>query len=68
MGLALIRDGTGSDVLGKLARHEASLMNAFTKTLQMLLLLLFTGHHERPGMFQLLGAIYILLGIWITKP
>ena len=25
--------------LGKLARHEATLMNAFTKTLQMLLLL-----------------------------
>ena len=26
-------------MLGKLARHEAMLMNAFTKTLQMLLLL-----------------------------
>jgi hypothetical protein len=25
--------------LGKLARHEATLMNAFTKTLQMVLLL-----------------------------
>ena len=39
LGLALIQDGTGSDVLGKLARHEASLMNALTRTLQMLLLL-----------------------------
>ena len=28
-----------SDALGKLARHETMLMNAFTKTLQMLLLL-----------------------------
>ena len=27
------------DALGKLARHETTLMNAFTKTLQMLLLL-----------------------------
>ena len=27
------------DALGKLTRHEATLMNAFTKTLQMLLLL-----------------------------
>ena len=27
------------DGLGKLARHETTLMNAFTKTLQMLLLL-----------------------------
>ena len=38
IGLALIRDGH-SDMLGKLARHEATLMNAFMKTLQMLLLL-----------------------------
>ena len=33
---ALIQDG---DALGKLARHETTLMHAFTKTLQMLLLL-----------------------------
>ena len=39
VGHALIRDGLYGDVLGKLARHEATLMNAFTKTLQMLLLL-----------------------------
>ena len=38
IGLALILDGH-SDILGKLARHEATLMNAFIKTLQMLLLL-----------------------------
>jgi len=29
---------------------------------------LFTGHHEKPGMFQLLGGIYILLGICLMKP
>ena len=39
VGHALLRDGVYGDGLGKLARHEASLMNAFTKTLQMLLLL-----------------------------
>jgi hypothetical protein len=39
VGRALIRDGVFGDGLGKLARHEASLMNAFTKTLKMLLLL-----------------------------
>ena len=38
-GDALIKDGINNDALGKLARHEATLMNAFTKTLQMLLLL-----------------------------
>ncbi len=38
-GRALIDDACYSDALGKLARHEATLMNAFTKTLQMLLLL-----------------------------
>jgi hypothetical protein len=38
-GRALIRDATWNDALGKLARHETTLMNAFTKTLQMLLLL-----------------------------
>jgi hypothetical protein len=37
-GLALIKDGFG-DALGRLARHETTLMNAFTKTLQVLLLL-----------------------------
>ena len=39
LGAALIEDGINNDALGKLARHEATLMNAFTKTLQMLLLL-----------------------------
>src|SRR5262249_3005078 len=39
VGHALIQDGVYGDGLGKLARHEAALMNAFTKTLQMLLLL-----------------------------
>ena len=37
-GLALIRDGFHDDALGKLSRHETSLMNALTKTLQLLLL------------------------------
>jgi hypothetical protein len=39
VGDALTQDGVFGDGLGKLARHEATLMNAFTKTLQMLLLL-----------------------------
>jgi hypothetical protein len=39
VGHALIRDGLCGDGLGGLARHETTLMNAFTKTLQMLLLL-----------------------------
>ena len=39
VGFALINDACFSDALGKLTRHEATLMNAFTKTLQMLLLL-----------------------------
>jgi hypothetical protein len=38
-GKALIDDARYSDALGKLARHEATLMNAFTKTLQTLLLI-----------------------------
>ena len=38
-GQALIEDARSNDALGKLARHEATLMNALTKTLQMLLLL-----------------------------
>lgn len=38
MGHAFIQDVMG-DGLGRLARHEASLVNAFTKTLQTLLLL-----------------------------
>jgi hypothetical protein len=37
-GYALVRDGA-YDTLGRLARHETTLMHAFTKTLQMLLLL-----------------------------
>jgi hypothetical protein len=39
LGCALIDDARYSDALGKLARHETTLMNAFAKTLQMLLLL-----------------------------
>jgi hypothetical protein len=39
LGRALIDDARCSDALGKLARHETTLMNAFTKTLQMLFLL-----------------------------
>ena len=35
-GVALIEDSNYSDALGKLSRHESALMNAFTKTLQML--------------------------------
>jgi hypothetical protein len=35
-GEAFITDGKYSNALGKLSRHEAALMNAFTKTLQML--------------------------------
>ena len=39
VGRALLSDSARGDAFGKLARHEATLMNAFTKTLQMLLLL-----------------------------
>jgi hypothetical protein len=39
VGSALIQDSAWGDGLGKLARHEASLMKAFTKTLKALLLL-----------------------------
>ena len=39
LGDALIQDGTYHDILGKLARHETTLMHAFTKSLQMLLLI-----------------------------
>jgi hypothetical protein len=39
VGEALIQDGSNGDGLGKLARHETTLMNALTKTLQMLFLL-----------------------------
>jgi hypothetical protein len=35
-GVALIEDSKHQDALGKLSRHEAALMNAFTKTLQTL--------------------------------
>jgi hypothetical protein len=35
-GAALMLDSAQQDTLGKLSRHEAALMNAFTKTLQML--------------------------------
>ena len=42
LGVALM-DGRYGDILGKIERHETSLMNAFTKTLQTLLLL----QHDR---------------------
>ena len=35
-GYALINDATFGDALGKLARHEVTLMNALTKTLLLL--------------------------------
>jgi hypothetical protein len=38
-GQALIEDASWNDALGKLARHETTLMNAFTKTLRTLHLL-----------------------------
>ena len=38
-GLALTRDAAHGNALGKLDRHETALMNAFSKTLQTLLLL-----------------------------
>ena len=39
LGHALVQDAASHDTLGKLARHETALMHAFTKTLQILLLL-----------------------------
>ena len=36
IGRALIQDGKHNDALGKLARHEAALMNQFRRTVQML--------------------------------
>ena len=39
IGQALIEDATYHDTLGKLSRHEAGLMNAYAKTLHMLLVL-----------------------------
>ena len=36
LGQALIKDASFSDALGKLARHEATLLNALTKTLWLL--------------------------------
>jgi hypothetical protein len=39
LGEALIEDARCHDALGKLARYETTLMNAFTKTLQTLILL-----------------------------
>ena len=35
-GMALIENSKHQDALGKLSRHEAALMSAFTKTLQTL--------------------------------
>ena len=51
MGLALVRDGQNSDVLGKLNRYEAGLFNAFTRTLRMILVLQGT-ESERDQSFQ----------------
>ena len=39
VGHALFQDGVYGDGLGKLARHEAGLMNEVMKTLKVLLLL-----------------------------
>jgi hypothetical protein len=39
LGRALREDATYCDTLGKFSRHEAGLMNAYAKTLHMLLLL-----------------------------
>lgn len=39
IGEALIQDARYHDTLGKLSRHEAGLMNAYAKTLHMLLVL-----------------------------
>ena len=36
LGQALIKDAAFSDALGKLARHQATLMNALTKTLRLI--------------------------------
>ncbi|HUT02982.1 MAG TPA: hypothetical protein VM163_03735 [bacterium] len=47
LGDALIQDGAFGDGLGKLARHETTLMNALTKTLQMLFLLQSSRGHTR---------------------
>jgi hypothetical protein len=52
IGRALIKDGTWNDALGKLARHEATLMAAFTKTLQMLLLLQDNRNGRDPKMIE----------------
>src|SRR5262245_34039802 len=54
VGDALIQDGVYGDGLGKLASNEASLMNAFTKTLQTLLLLQEnrSNRHSNPVMIE----------------
>src|SRR5262249_61119188 len=39
LGQALVNDAAKGDALGKLARHETMLMNAFNKTLQAILVL-----------------------------
>jgi hypothetical protein len=46
VGGALIHDSTYGDGLGKLARHETTLMNAVAKTLQMLFLLQGSRSHN----------------------
>ena len=49
VGHALIQDSDLGDALGKLARHAATLMNGFTKTLQLLLLLQGNNARETAG-------------------
>jgi hypothetical protein len=39
MGMALTNDARYGDTLGKISRYETALMNGYTKTLQMLLML-----------------------------
>jgi hypothetical protein len=56
VGEALIRDSASGDGLGKLARHEATLMNAFTKTLQMLLLIQ-ENRDNRPADAVMIGTV-----------
>jgi hypothetical protein len=53
LGLALTRDDRLHDVLSKLSRHETALMNAFMKTLRMLLLLQSNRHNEKDEVVNL---------------
>ena len=53
LGAALIQDGKYHDALGKLARHETTLMHAFTKTLQMLFILKSNRSSHRGDAFMI---------------